>query len=64
MNLENFGLVELNAQEVQEIDGGILPFLALLIAPATVALAAAAVVVLAAGIAGSFQAGYNSVRHH
>ena len=64
MNLENLGLVELNAQEVQEIDGGILPFLALLIAPATVALAAAAVVVLAAGIAGSFQAGYNSVRHH
>jgi VIT1/CCC1 family predicted Fe2+/Mn2+ transporter len=64
MNLENLGLVELNAQEVKETEGGILPLLALLIAPATVALAASAVVVLAAGVAGSFQAGYNSVRHH
>jgi hypothetical protein len=64
MNLENLGLVELNAQEVQETEGGILPLLALFVAPATVALAASAAVVLAAGVAGSFQAGYNSVRHH
>jgi lactobin A/cerein 7B family class IIb bacteriocin len=63
MNLENLGLVELNAQEVQEVDGGFLPFLCLLVAPATAALAAAAGVVLAAGVAGSFQAGYNSVRN-
>ena len=27
MNLENLGLVELNAQEVQEVEGGILPFI-------------------------------------
>ena len=27
MNLENLGLVELNAQEVQEVEGGILPLL-------------------------------------
>ncbi|PWJ98945.1 lactobin A/cerein 7B family class IIb bacteriocin [Flavobacterium araucananum] len=25
VNLEDFGLVELNAQEIQEIDGGIIP---------------------------------------
>jgi lactobin A/cerein 7B family class IIb bacteriocin len=25
MNLENLGLVELNAQEVQEVEGGFLP---------------------------------------
>ena len=25
MNLENLGLVELNAQEVKEVDGGFLP---------------------------------------
>ncbi|TPG44726.1 class IIb bacteriocin, lactobin A/cerein 7B family [Flavobacterium pectinovorum] len=25
MNLEDFGLVELNAQEIQEIEGGIIP---------------------------------------
>ena len=27
MNLENLNLVELNAQEVQEVEGGILPLL-------------------------------------
>lgn len=27
MNLEDLGLVELNAQEVQETDGGIIPLL-------------------------------------
>ncbi|WP_445710300.1 class IIb bacteriocin, lactobin A/cerein 7B family [Flavobacterium sp.] len=27
MNLENLNLVELNAQEVQEIEGGFLPLL-------------------------------------
>lgn len=27
MNLENLNLVELNAQEVQEIDGGFIPLL-------------------------------------
>lgn len=27
MNLNNLNLVELNAQEVQEIDGGIIPLL-------------------------------------
>lgn len=26
MNLENLGLVELNAQEVQEVDGGVIGF--------------------------------------
>lgn len=26
MNLENLNLVELNVQEVQEVEGGILPF--------------------------------------
>jgi lactobin A/cerein 7B family class IIb bacteriocin len=29
MNLENLNLVELNAQEVKEIEGGILPAIAL-----------------------------------
>ena len=29
MNLENLGLVELNAQEVQDVDGGIFPAIAL-----------------------------------
>ena len=27
MNLENFGVVELNAQEVQETEGGLFPLL-------------------------------------
>jgi lactobin A/cerein 7B family class IIb bacteriocin len=27
MNLENLNLVELNAQEVQEIEGGIIPLI-------------------------------------
>jgi len=27
MNLQNLNLVELNAQEVQKIEGGIIPFL-------------------------------------
>ena len=26
MNLENLNLVELNAQEVQEVEGGLLPY--------------------------------------
>jgi lactobin A/cerein 7B family class IIb bacteriocin len=30
MNLEKLNLVELNAQEVQETEGGILPLLAIL----------------------------------
>jgi hypothetical protein len=30
VNLESLGLVELNAQEVQEIEGGILPALILI----------------------------------
>ena len=29
MNLENLNLVELNAQEVKEVEGGILPAIAL-----------------------------------
>ncbi len=31
MNLENLGLVELNAQEVKETEGGILPLLILVV---------------------------------
>ena len=30
MNLENLGLVELNAQEVLEVDGGFFPFVIVL----------------------------------
>jgi lactobin A/cerein 7B family class IIb bacteriocin len=30
MNLENLNLVELNAQEVQEVEGGIFPLLLVL----------------------------------
>ncbi|ENA1763182.1 class IIb bacteriocin, lactobin A/cerein 7B family [Flavobacterium psychrophilum] len=28
LDLENLGLVEMNAQEVQEVEGGILPLIA------------------------------------
>ena len=31
MNLENLGLVELNAQEVQEIDGGLFGYIDILV---------------------------------
>lgn len=31
MNLENLGLVELNAQEAQEVEGGFFPLLVLLV---------------------------------
>lgn len=60
MNLENLNLVELNAQEAKDTEGGLLWLLAV---PATVAVAAAGVTLLAAGVAGSFEAGYNSVRN-
>jgi len=57
MNLENLNLVELDAQEQKEVDGG---FLGLLVA---YALQAVVVTGLAAGVVGSFQGGYNAVRN-
>ena len=41
MNLENLGLVELNAQEVQEVEGGFWLGLLLLVAIAIIAYCAA-----------------------
>ncbi|WP_396173514.1 class IIb bacteriocin, lactobin A/cerein 7B family [Flavobacterium sp.] len=46
--MENLNLVELNNKELKEIEGGFLPFLALIVAPATVLLAVATV----AGVVG------------
>ena len=60
MNLEKLNLVELDAREVKETDGGLLW---LLVAPATAVLAAAGATLLAAGVAGSAVGGYNSVRN-
>lgn len=48
MELENLNVVELDKKEVVKIEGGILPFLAVLVAPATVAAAVATV----AGVVG------------
>ncbi|WP_338409574.1 bacteriocin [uncultured Flavobacterium sp.] len=60
MNLESLNLVELNAQEVQETEGGFLWAVGLIIAGV---YQAAVVGTLAAGVVGSFQGGYNSVRN-
>ncbi|WP_396191958.1 class IIb bacteriocin, lactobin A/cerein 7B family [Flavobacterium sp.] len=48
MKVNELNLVELNLKEKKEIEGGLLPFLAVLVAPATVALAVSTV----AGIVG------------
>ncbi|NJM79711.1 MAG: bacteriocin [Flavobacterium sp.] len=53
MKLNNLNVVELNAQEVRETEGGILPLL-ILAAPWVGAGLAWS------GIAGSFQQGYNA----
>ena len=60
MNLEKLNLVELNAQEVKETEGGLLWAVGLVIAGV---YQAAVVGSLAAGVAGSFQVAYNSVRN-
>jgi hypothetical protein len=59
MSLENLNLVELNAQEVQEVEGGFLWAVGLVVAGV---YQAAVVGSLAAGVVGSFQGAYNSVR--
>ena len=46
--MENLNLVELNNKELKEIEGGLLPLLALIVAPATVVAAVGTV----AGIVG------------
>lgn len=53
MNLEKLNLVALNAKEQKEIEGGFVPILAILVAPATVAAAVSTV----AGVIGL--GGYN-----
>lgn len=60
MNLEKLNLVELDAQEVKETEGGFLGLVTLGIAYAYQAVVVSG---LAAGVAGSFQGGYNSVRN-
>lgn len=60
MNLEKLNLVELNAQEVKETEGGLLWAVGLVVAGV---YQAAVVGSLAAGVAGSFQGAYNSVRN-
>ena len=59
MNLEKLNLVELNAQEVKETEGGILPLIGLAIA---YTYQAALVGALAVGVVASYEMGYNSVR--
>jgi len=53
--LESFGVQELNAQEIREVEGGLLG----LILP--YALQAVLVATLAAGTYASFKAGYDNV---
>jgi hypothetical protein len=60
MNLDKLNVVELNAQEAQETDGGLLILLGLLV---PYAIQATVVTGLAAGIAGSFQGAYKAVRN-
>jgi hypothetical protein len=55
MNLQNLNLVELNAQEVQEVDGG-------LIEPVEYFLAALAIGAAVDWAAGEFMKGWNNHR--
>ena len=56
MNLNNLNLVELNAQEYKEIDGGYIPP----IEQWGLWLGVATVVVLTLGVVGAYQAGYDA----